>query len=149
MVKPAFLIRISLPFEISAILESKETKWVFSLPETFNLICVVSEITSGRALRLCGAMGVSTKDFAEGAITGPPQLKEYPVDPVGVETINPSDQYEVKYSSSNQVSTVIMEVVSFRLTVISFNAKFGGDLMLNTDSPKTNPQTALIPGSRV
>ena len=29
---------------------------------------------------------------ASGVITGPPQLKEYPVDPVGVDTIKPSLQ---------------------------------------------------------
>ena len=75
-----------------AILESRETKWCSSLPDTFNLIWVSSEITNGLALRLWGAMGVSTKDFAVGSITGPPQLKEYPVDPVGVDIIKPSAQ---------------------------------------------------------
>ena len=39
-------------------------------------------------------MGVRTRDSLDGDITGPPQLNEYPVDPVGVERIKPSDQYE-------------------------------------------------------
>src|SRR5690606_14222792 len=85
---------------------------------------VWSEITKGRALRLWGAIGVSTSDLAVGTITGPPQLREYPVDPVGVATIRPSAQYEVRYSSFKWVSTVIMDEVSFLLTAISFKAKF-------------------------
>ena len=36
--------------------------------------------------------------FVPGAIIGPPQLIEYPVDPVGVETISPSAQYVFKNS---------------------------------------------------
>ena len=55
-----------------------------------------SEITNGLAFRLCGEIGVRTRDLQDGDITGPPQLNEYPVDPVGVETIKPSDQYEFK-----------------------------------------------------
>jgi len=72
MVKGAFLIKISLPFSTVAILESKDTKWLSSLPDTLSLITVSSEITKGLALRLWGAIGVSIKDLAMGAITGPP-----------------------------------------------------------------------------
>ena len=51
-------------------------------------------------LRLCGEIGVKTNEIhLIGEITGPPQLSEYPVEPVGVETINPSDQYEFTYES--------------------------------------------------
>ena len=51
-----------------------------------------SEITSGLAFKLWGAMGVKTKFLLSGIIIGPPQLRELPVDPVGVETISPSAQ---------------------------------------------------------
>ena len=50
----------------------------------------------GLTFKLCGAIGVMTKLFEEGAIIGPPQLREYAVDPVGVATINPSAQYEFR-----------------------------------------------------
>ena len=92
MEKPAFLSKISLPLFKVAIRESKDSKWYSSRPVTRSRISVLSETTRGLALRLWGAIGVNTKDFAVGAITGPPQLKEYPVDPVGVETISPSAQ---------------------------------------------------------
>ena len=49
-------------------------------------------MTSGLALRLWGEIGVKTNELLDGEITGPPQLNEYPVDPVGVDTIKPSDQ---------------------------------------------------------
>ena len=64
-----------------------------------------------------------TKLLASGVITGPPQLKEYPVDPVGVAIISPSAQYEFKYSLFKYVSTVIIDVVFFLLTAISLSAK--------------------------
>ena len=92
MVSGDFWIIISLPLGMVAMRESNETKWFSSRPETFNLIIVSSEITKGRAFRLCGAIGVNTKDLVVGAITGPPQLSEYPVEPVGVAIIKPSAQ---------------------------------------------------------
>ena len=57
--------------------------------DTFDQL---SEITNGLAFRLCGAIGVKTKFLLSGIIIGPPQLKEYPVDPVGVDIIRPSAQ---------------------------------------------------------
>ena len=78
----------------------------------------------GLTVRLCGLTGVITKFPDFGNTNGPPQLNEYPVDPVGVETIIPSDQYEFKNSPSIKVWTVIMELVSFFTTVKSFSAKF-------------------------
>ena len=74
------------------ILESNETKYCSSLPETFSLIMVSSGITNGRAFKLCGAIGVITNPFTSGVKIGPPQLSEYPVEPVGVEMIKPSAQ---------------------------------------------------------
>ena len=72
--------------------ESKDIKNSLSLPLTSNLILVLSEIIKGRAFRLCGAIGVITILFEFGKTTGPLQLKEYPVEPVGVETMSPSAQ---------------------------------------------------------
>ena len=74
------------------ILESSETKWDFSLPNTESSILVSSEIISGLAFKLWGAIGVMIKFFEFGEITGPLQLSEYPVEPVGVAIIRPSDQ---------------------------------------------------------
>ena len=62
--------------------------------------------------------------FVPGAIIGPPQLNEYPVDPVGVETISPSAQYVFKNSSSTYASILIIDDVSFFKTATSFKAKF-------------------------
>jgi hypothetical protein len=49
-------------------------------------------------LRLWGATGVITKLPDSGKTTGPLQLNEYPVEPVGVATISPSAQYVFKNS---------------------------------------------------
>ena len=77
-------------------------------------------------MRLCGDIGVNTNELLDGEITGPPQLNEYPVDPVGVDTIKPSDQYELIYVPSRLVLTLIIDVVSFLTTLISFRA-YGKD----------------------
>ena len=58
------------------ILESKETRCSSSRPLTFSFITLSLEMTKGRALRLCGAIGVKTKLSDYGIITGPPQLNE-------------------------------------------------------------------------
>lgn len=47
--------------------------------------------TNGRKERLRGQMGVRTSALNEGCTMGPPADREYAVDPVGVETIIPSD----------------------------------------------------------
>ncbi len=47
--------------------------------------------TSGRKERLRGHMGVSTSALSDGWTMGPPADSEYAVDPVGVDTIIPSD----------------------------------------------------------
>src|SRR6188768_692544 len=78
----------------------------------------------GLTVRLCGLTGVMTKFPDRGKISGPPQLNEYPVDPVGVATIIPSAQYEFKNSPLMNVWIVIMDDVSFFTTVKSFSAKF-------------------------
>lgn len=85
------MVNSELLFNV-AILESNETRYCSSRPETFSLISVSSVITNGLAFKLCGAIGVITNAFTSGVNIGPPQLKEYPVDPVGVDIINPSAQ---------------------------------------------------------
>ena len=47
--------------------------------------------TSGRDVNECGAMGVITIEKTSGWIIGPPDDKEYAVEPVGVLMIIPSD----------------------------------------------------------
>lgn len=47
--------------------------------------------TSGRNDKLRGQIGVRTSALNEGCTMGPPADNEYAVDPVGVETIIPSD----------------------------------------------------------
>lgn len=47
--------------------------------------------TSGRNDRLRGQIGVRTSALSEGCTIGPPADSEYAVDPVGVETMRPSD----------------------------------------------------------
>jgi hypothetical protein len=55
--------------------------------------------TRGRKERLRGQIGVRTRALREGWTIGPPAESEYAVEPVGVDTIRPSDceknaQYE-------------------------------------------------------
>ena len=75
-----------------AILESSETRCDLPRPDTLRLITLLSETTSGLAFKLCGAIGVITRLFEFGSNTGPQQLNEYPVEPVGVDMMRPSDQ---------------------------------------------------------
>ena len=55
-------------------------------------IFVVSGTTSGRTLRLCGAIGAMMRTFESGTQIGPPTLNEYAVEPELVETRRPSAQ---------------------------------------------------------
>ena len=47
--------------------------------------------TSGRKDRLRGHMGVRTMALRDGCTIGPPAESEYAVEPVGVDTMRPSD----------------------------------------------------------
>jgi len=47
--------------------------------------------TNGRNDRLRGHIGVKTSALREGWTIGPPAEREYAVEPVGVETMRPSD----------------------------------------------------------
>lgn len=105
-----------------ALRESIVHKKLSSLPSTSKLRMESSGMTTGRTFRLCGATGVITKLALFGNKIGPPHESEYPVEPVGLETINPSAQYEFIKSPLINVWMVIMDkVVSFE-TVKSFNA---------------------------
>ena len=86
-------LKISIWFEelIEYILESTE-RLISLSPSMFNLIFELSGITNDLILILCGAIGFNNITFDSGDTIEPPLLSEYPVDPVGVDIINPSDQ---------------------------------------------------------
>ena len=58
---------------------------------TRRVIFEVAGKTRGRKERLRGHIGVKTRADRDGWTMGPPALREYAVDPVGVETMSPSD----------------------------------------------------------
>ena len=60
------------------------------LLNTSTVIRSSSETISGLADSMCGQIGVITVVFATGETTGPPALKLYPVEPVGVAMMTPS-----------------------------------------------------------
>src|SRR5436189_3482083 len=90
MRKLALRTLISVPDRTLALRESREILKSSLRPVTLKWISLLLEITIGRTVRLCGAMGVIIKLSESGMMIGPPQLNEYAVEPVGVETINPS-----------------------------------------------------------
>jgi hypothetical protein len=47
--------------------------------------------TRGRNDKLLGHIGVSTNALKDGCTMGPPAEREYAVEPVGVDTMRPSD----------------------------------------------------------
>lgn len=47
--------------------------------------------TRGRNDKLLGHIGVRTNALKDGCTMGPPAEREYAVEPVGVDTIRPSD----------------------------------------------------------
>ena len=57
---------------------------------TERVITLLSLITIGRMLRLCGATGVRHKLLVDGTMIGPPFDKLYAVLPVGVAITRPS-----------------------------------------------------------
>src|ERR1700758_2493060 len=72
-------------------------------------------------------MGVKIKLSELGSNIGPPQLNEYAVEPVGVEIIKPSAQYEFKKTPSTCTSMLIMDDESFFISVHSLSAKFNSN----------------------
>lgn len=58
---------------------------------TCRRIVDVPGSSKGRNERLIGLTGVRSKAETDGCTIGPPDEREYAVDPVGVATIRPSD----------------------------------------------------------
>src|SRR6056297_3835110 len=104
-------------------LESRVAKNCPLRPSISKRISLLSGITMGRTFKLCGAIGVKTKLPDLGYKIGPPQLKEYPVDPVGVAMIKPSAQYVFRYSPSTEALMITIEEVSLLCSVKSLRAK--------------------------
>jgi len=76
--------------------------------------------TNGRKERLRGHMGVKTRALSEGWTIGPPADKEYAVDPVGVETMTPSDTASVRCCPSTKMSIVFKCGLEPRCKATSF-----------------------------
>ena len=83
----AFFIVSSIDESNALEQESKATRANWSLSSTFSFIILLSLIIIGLTFKLWGAIGVIIMLFVPGEIIGPPQLREYPVEPVGVEII--------------------------------------------------------------
>lgn len=66
-------------------------EWEGAEGRTRRVIADEEGKTSGRKERLRGQMGVSTIALSDGCTIGPPAESEYAVEPVGVDTISPSD----------------------------------------------------------
>jgi hypothetical protein len=63
--------------------------------------------TRGRNDKLRGQIGVSTIALSEGCTIGPPADREYAVEPVGVETMRPSQTASVRCCPSTNTSIVL------------------------------------------
>lgn len=61
------------------------------LPLTRRVITDDDGKTRGRNDKLLGHIGVRTNALKDGCTMGPPAEREYAVEPVGVDTIRPSD----------------------------------------------------------
>src|SRR5205809_291599 len=73
---------------ILSVRESSVARNCSDRPSTSKEITLSSLTTILLVFRLWGATGVITNEDAWGNTTGPPQLSEYPVEPVGVATIS-------------------------------------------------------------
>ena len=60
-------------------------------PLNLNSISTSAGKTKGRDVKECGEIGVTIIENTSGWTIGPPEDKEYAVDPVGVLIIIPSD----------------------------------------------------------
>ena len=98
MLKPAFATVSFTDVSITSVRESHVRRYLELRPSISNDNILLSDNTIGLTFRLCGEMGVTTMLSDRGKIIGPPQLKEYAVEPVGVAKIKPSAQYEFKNS---------------------------------------------------
>ena len=76
--------------------------------------------TRGRNDKLRGQIGVSTIALNEGCTIGPPADSEYAVEPVGVETIRPSQTASVRCCPSTKTSIVFRCGLGPRWSATSF-----------------------------
>src|SRR6185369_3566376 len=83
---------------------------------------LVSGTSTGRLVSMCGQIGVRQMVGTDGKIIGPPALKEYAVDPVGVAIIKPSALYRQTNCSSTYVSRSIIRAISLLVRTASFSA---------------------------
>ena len=71
------------------------------------MISCEAPATTGLCCSECGHTGDSRMQSTSGHTIGPPAEREYPVEPVGVETIKPSALYRATSSSATDALTVI------------------------------------------
>src|SRR6476620_548173 len=91
-IKDSFLTASCTSLVMISLLESRaQIAWSDRLSISKEIMLSSGTII-GLTFRLWGATGVITKLAASGKTIGPLQLKEYPVDPVGVATMRPSAQ---------------------------------------------------------
>ena len=79
--------------------------WLKKL-RTRNVTAEEEGNTRGRNDKLRGQIGVRTIALSEGCTIGPPADNEYAVDPVGVETMRPSQTASVRCCPSTNTSIV-------------------------------------------
>lgn len=73
---------------------------------TFSVMIEEEGKTRGLKDKLRGQIGLKTSALKDGWTIGPPADKEYAVDPVGVETIRPSDSYQLSIHVSLHLKTM-------------------------------------------
>ena len=78
---------------------------------------------SGRANNACAANGTNCKAFTFGHMIGPPAENAYAVEPVGVDTITPSQPNELISTSSTRMDSSTILPRSARSSVMSFSAQ--------------------------
>lgn len=72
-----------------------------------RVICDFPGRTRERNERLRGHIGVSNSDSTSGWTIGPPDDNEYAVEPVGVDSIKPSDTASVRCCPSTYASMML------------------------------------------
>ncbi|CDC14567.1 unknown [Bifidobacterium pseudocatenulatum CAG:263] len=80
-------------------------------------------IINGRANRAWAANGTNCNAFTFGHMIGPPAENAYAVEPVGVDTITPSQPKELISTSSTRIDSSTILPRSARSNVMSFNAQ--------------------------
>ena len=97
----------------------KEVAWFDEL-RTRNVTEEEEGNTRGRNDKLRGQIGVRTIALNEGCTIGPPADSEYAVEPVGVETMRPSQTASVRCCPSTNTSIVFKWGLGPRWSETSF-----------------------------